>query len=70
MPIGTSITKLYNKYENLYQVDADETDDTVYKYTYRADDFCKEEELNNTYLFVFVQNLKLIGFRMEIFMTT
>ena len=66
VPIGTSITKLYNTYENLYQVDADETDDTVYKYTYRADDFCKEEELNNTYLFVFVQNLKLIGFRMEI----
>ena len=66
VPIGTSITKLYNTYENLYQVDADETDDTVYKYTYRADDFCKEEELNNTYLFVFVQNLKLIGFRIEI----
>ena len=66
VPIGTSITKLYNTYENLYQVDADETDDTVYKYTFRADDFCKEEELNNTYLFVFVQNLKLIGFRIEI----
>ena len=60
------MTKLTDKYENLYDMDEDETDDTVYKYTYRAKDFCQEKELSNTYLFVFVQNLKLIGFRLKI----
>ena len=60
------MTKLTDKYENLYDMDEDETDDTVYKYTYRTKDFCQEKELSNTYLFVFVQNLKLIGFRLKI----
>ena len=66
LPLGTQMTKLTDKYENLYDIDEDETDDTVYKYTYRAKDFCQEKELSNTYLFVFVQNLKLIGFRLKI----
>ena len=66
LPLGTQMTKITDKYENLYEMDEDETDDTVYKYTYRAKDFCQEKELSNTYLFVFVQNLKLIGFRLKI----
>ena len=66
VPVGTPMAKLTDKYKNLYQIDEEETDDTVYKYTYRTKDFCGDEELNKTYLFVFVQNLKLIGFRVEI----
>ena len=66
VPIGTSMTQLNDRYEGLVELDEEETDDTVYKYIYRAKDLCKEEELRNSYLLVFVQNLKLIGMRIEV----
>ena len=60
------MTQLNDRYEGLVELDEEETDDTVYKYIYRAKDLCKEEELRNSYLLVFVQNLKLIGMRIEV----
>ena len=60
------MTKLNDRYEGLVELDEEETDDTVYKYIYRAKDLCKDEELRNSYLLVFVQNLKLIGMRIEV----
>ena len=59
------MTKLNDRYEGLVELDEEETDDTVYKYIYRAKDLCKDEELRNS-LTCFCTNLKLIGMRIEV----
>ena len=66
VPIGTNLNNLNDRYKGLVEIDEEETDDTVYKFIYRAKDLCPEEELSNSYLLVFVQNLKLLGMRIEI----
>ena len=58
VPIGTNMNNLNDRYKGLVEIDEEETDDTVYKFIYRAKDLCPEEELSNSYLLVFVQNLK------------
>ena len=49
VPIGTNMNNLNDKYKGLVEIDEEETDDTVYKFIYRAKDLCPEEELSNSY---------------------